>query len=426
MIRIPAHQIAARIDRAGDSEVVLVRDRLVPLVHLAQTLGSPRAERGSKALNVVLVDTGAFEYGLVVEDLHDTVEIVVKPMGRHMQSLREYAGATILGDGQVAVILDVAGLAQRAGLTRAAASLAAARVESDETAGEIHSLLLFQNAPGEHCAAPIELVTRVERVRAAQIEHLAGRRTMQYGGLSLPLITLHDVAAVDEFVESQELVVIVFDCAGRTVGLLVAEPLDMIETRLALDTVTLRQPGIAGSALLNGRTTLLLDIFELADVVRRRWPEPEVAQPPLQARPENTGTVLVAEDSDFFRGQIKRLIEAVGYKVLTAEDGQSAWELLDSHADEISVVTTDVEMPRLDGLALTKRIRADSRFAALPVIALSTIAGEEEMARGLAVGVSEYQVKLDQDQLLDSIRKAIGQGKSEKAAGIGLSERKKL
>jgi two-component system chemotaxis sensor kinase CheA len=119
------------------------------------------------------------------------------------------------------------------------------------------------------------------------------------------------------------------------------------------------------------------------------------------------GTVLVAEDSDFFRGQIRRLIEAVGYKVIAAEDGQSAWELLDSHANEVSVVTTDVEMPRLDGLGLTRRIRSDARFSKLPIIALSSLASEEDMARGLAMGVSEYQVKLDQTQLLDSIRKAV-------------------
>ena len=407
LIRIPAAQIAERIDRAGDAEVVLLRDRLVPLVHLGEALGSPRRERGAKALNVVLVDTGAFEYGLVVDDLHDTVEIVVKPMGRHLQGLREYAGATILGDGQVAVILDVAGLAQRAGLSRATAASVTAQCAED-TSGEIHSLLLFQNAPNEHCAVPIELVTRVARVRSAQVEHLGGRRTMQYGGVSLPLVVLHDVAAVDDLEESQQWVVVVFDCAGRTVGLVVAEPLDMIETRLDMDTATLRQPGVAGSALLNGRTTLMLDIFELADTVRKRWPESEAPEPAVSPSSGTGGTVLVAEDSDFFRGQIKRIIEAVGYKVLAAEDGQAAWELLDSHASEISVVTTDVEMPRLDGLALTKRIRADSRFARLPVIALSTLAAEEEMARGLAIGVSEYQVKLDQSQLLESIRKAVG------------------
>ena len=408
LIRIPAQQIAERIDRAGDAEVVLLRDRLVPLVYLAEALGSPRRERGSKALNIVLVDAGAFEYGLVVENLHDTVEIVVKPMGRHLQGLREYAGATILGDGQVAVILDVAGLAQRAGLTRATtAASTEAQASAEDSSGEVHSLLLFQNAPGENCAVPIELVTRVEQVRADQVERVGGRRTMQYGGVSLPLVTLHDVAAVDDLVESQQWVVVVFDCAGRTVGLLVAEPLDMLETRLDMDTVTLRQKGVAGSALLNGRTTLMLDIFELADTVRGRSSEPSARETTYLPEPANTATVLVAEDSDFFRGQIKRLIEAVGYKVLVAEDGQSAWELLDRHAGEISVVTTDVEMPRLDGLGLTRRIRADGRFADLPIIALSTLAGEEEMARGIAMGVSEYQVKLDQSQLLESIGKAV-------------------
>jgi len=392
-----------------------LRDRLVPLVYLTEALGSPRPARGPKALNVVLVDTGSFQYGLVVDDLHDTVEIVVKPMGRHLKGLREYAGATILGDGQVAVILDVAGLAQRAGLTRSGATADLAKAATERasantdgaTSGETHSLLLFQNAPGEHCAVPIELVTRVERVRSAQVQHLGGRRTMQYGGVSLPLVTLHDVAAVDDLTESQQWVVVVFDCAGRTVGLLVAEPLDMIETRLAMDTQTLRQTGVAGSALLNGRTTLMLDIFELAGTVRQTWPDSDKEETVSPAPSGNGVTVLVAEDSDFFRGQIKRLIEAVGYKVLTAEDGQSAWELLDSHADEISLVTTDVEMPRLDGLGLTQRIRADSRFSRLPIIALSTLAGEEEMARGLAMGVTEYQVKLDQSQLLESIGKAI-------------------
>ena len=407
LIRIPANQIADRIDRTGDAEIVLLRDRLVPLVHLSEALGSPRQERGAKALNIVLVDTGNFEYGLVVGDLHDTVEIVVKPMGRHIQGLRDYAGATILGDGQVAVILDVAGLAERAGLSRVVASSGISQSTGEDVTGEMHSLLLFQNAPNEHCAVPIELVTRVAHVRSAQVQLLGGRRTMQYGGVSLPLVALHDVAAVDDLVESQQWVVVVFDCAGRSVGLLVAEPLDMIETRLDLDTVTLRQPGVAGSALLNGRTTLMLDIFELADTVRRRWPASDVVEPALAPNLGTGATVLVAEDSDFFRGQIKRLIEAVGYKVIAAEDGQSAWELLDRHASEISVVTTDIEMPRLDGLGLTKRIRSDPRFSQLPVIALSTLAGEEEMAHGLAVGVSEYQIKLDQDQLLESIRKAV-------------------
>lgn len=410
LIRIPAAQIAGRIDRAGDAEVLILRDRLVPLVYLAETLGAPRPDRAGIALNVALVDTGAFEYGLVVEELHDTVEIVVKPLGRHFQNLREYAGATILGDGHVAVILDVAGLAGCAALSTATVEAVARQsaVLSTADGAELRSLLLFRNAPQEDCAVPLELVSRIERVRPQQIEYLGGRRTMQYRGASLPLVALHDTASVQELSGEQSWVVIVFEEAGRPLGLLAAEPLDMLESRITIDTATLRQPGVSGSAVLKGRTTLLLDIFELAETALPGWAR---QTPPPAVHHHATGqstTVLLAEDSDFFRGQIQRLMEAVGYRVLAAEDGQAAWELLQDHAGEVSLVATDIEMPRLDGLALTRQIRADTRFAKLPIIALSSLAGEEEIARGLAAGVNEYQIKLNRDNLLESIRKAVG------------------
>ena len=408
LIRIPAARLAGRIDRVGDADILNVRDRLVPLLFLADALALPRPENSGHALNVVLVDTGAFEYGLVVEELHDTVEIVVKPLGRHLKGLQEYAGATILGDGRVAVILDVAGLAARAKLTAGLAE-SASRQKADESAAgpEVHALLVFHNAPAETCAVPIAQVSRIERVRPAQIQYLGGRRTMQYCGASLPLVCLHDTAAVGELSAEQQWVVIVFERLGRPLGLLAAEPLDMVEAALNIDTVTLRQRGIAGSAVLKDRTILLLDIFELADAA---WPaaaQPAAKNPEFLKKADGVPTVLVADDSDFFRGQIQRLVEAVGCRVLAAEDGQAAWELLDSHAGEVDLVATDIEMPRLDGLALTRQIRADGRFAGLPVIALSSLAGEEEIARGMAAGVNEYQIKLNKDELTESIRKAV-------------------
>jgi len=407
LIRIGAAQIAQRTDRVGDAQVLTLRDRMVPLVYLADALGLPRSESAGRALNVVLVDTGAFEYGLVVDELHDTVEIVVKPLGRHLKAIPDYAGATILGDGRVAVILDVAGLAARVSLTSGAAD-SPSRQEAGETVeGERHSLLLFENAPGEVCAVPIEQVSRIERVRAAQIEYLGGRRTMQYRGASLPVVALHDAASVNELTDTQRWIVIVFESMGQSLGLLAAEPLDMVETALEIDKVTLRQRGIAGSAVLKNRTLLILDIFDLAAAARPEWAQQITPPATLANSSGEKPTVLVADDSDFFRGQVQRLVEAVGCRVLAAEDGQMAWELLNEHAGEVCLVATDVEMPRLDGLALTRQIRADRRFTDLPIIALSSLAGEEEIARGMAAGVSEYQVKLNKDELTESIRKAI-------------------
>jgi len=393
LIRIPAGQIEQRTDRVGDSRVLILRDRLVPLVQLSGALGAGCQREAQRVMNVVLVDTGAFEYGLVVEELHDTVEIVVKPLGRHLKGLHDYAGATILGDGRVAVILDIAGLSERAGLSTVKAE-AISRHAAEEIAaeGEAHVLLLFHNAPAETCAVPIEQVSRIERVRASQIEYLGGRRTMQYRGSSLPLVSLHDTAAVGELSGDQRWVVIVFERLGRPLGLLAAEPLDMLETRVAIDTVTLRQRGIAGSAVVKERTILVLDIFELAAAACPETARAQAAPAAFQNAQGQAPTVLLADDSEFFRGQIQRLIEAVGCRVLAAEDGQAAWELLDHHAGEVDLVATDIEMPRLDGLALTRQIRADQRFAGLRVIALSSLAGEEEIARGMAAGVDEYQV----------------------------------
>jgi two-component system chemotaxis sensor kinase CheA len=405
LIRIPPAQIGERVNRVGNAEILILRDRLVPLLHLSAALGNPQVDYSVHAMNVVLVDTGAFEYGLIVEELHDTVEIVVKPLGRHFQGLADYAGATILGDGHVSLILDVIGIAQRAGLSAANVEALTQR-SATEAAGcaETNALLLFENAPSEACALPIELVSRIERIRPTQVEYLAGRRTMQYRGASLPLVALEDAVTAGKLSEDQSWVVIVFEMGGHPLGLLAAEPLDMLETELALDTTTLRQTGIAGSAILKGRTTLVVNIFELAGAVRPEWGAAEPATQIASGAGPEKRTVLVAEDSDFFRTQIQKLVEAVGFRVLAAPDGQAAWELLEQHSDEVDVVATDVEMPRLDGLGLTRRIRADRRFAELPVIALSSLAGEEEIARGFAAGVSEYQVKLNPDELVQSIR----------------------
>jgi len=113
--------------------------------------------------------------------------------------------------------------------------------------------------------------------------------------------------------------------------------------------------------------------------------------------------VLLAEDSDFFRAQVKKYLEEDGFKVLAAPDGETAWELLCKNIETVRVVVTDIEMPRLTGLELATRIRNDTRTAGLPIIAVTSLAGDDDAARGIAAGITEYQVKLDRDSLLTSI-----------------------
>jgi two-component system chemotaxis sensor kinase CheA len=182
-------------------------------------------------------------------------------------------------------------------------------------------------------------------------------------------------------------------------------PVDVVESRSAVDQRTHRQKGIAGSTIIRDRTVLLTDIYELVDAVYPEWSVEQVTQ--ASAKKEAAIGVLLAEDSDFFRAQVTRFLQDDGYSVLAAPDGEAAWELLVKNVDNVQAVVTDIEMPRLSGLGLTQRIRSDPRVASLPVIALTSLAGEEDIAAGKAVGVSDYQVKLDRDRLLDGLREIL-------------------
>jgi len=405
LTRIAPDERQEKIQRVGDAELLMLEDSVLPLVDLAQALGieaktsDNSGAQPPEAMNVVLVSAGAFRYGLVVKGLHDTLEIVVKPLAQRLKHLQEYAGATILGDGCVALILDIAGLAKVAGL----APEGAQATEVASLAGDTHQLLLFHNSPTEACGLPLGVVARVEKVRAEQVETVGGRRSMQYRGRSLPLVTLADTAQAGELVLDSELVVVVLERGSREIGLLAARPVDVMEADIEIDPFTYRQTGVIGSAILRERTTLILDPFEIAE---KSWPgwgddsKPDQTTAPA-GRPG--AAILLAEDSTFFREQTLRLLEEAGYRVRTAADGQEAWEILARDAASFQLVITDVEMPRMDGLQLTRKIRADRRAASLPVLMLTSLAGEEDIKRGQAAGATAYCVKLDRDQLLGAI-----------------------
>ncbi len=420
LLRIRPEEIRKRIEVVGEAEVLLLRDKIIPLVYLdrllagksqpnasSETTATPSESTANKTLEVAVVTTGTTRYGLVVSTFHETEEIVVKPLGRHLKGLREYAGATILGDGTVALILDVAGVAGKAELTSVNRRTDQAAHASEEgRTDELQSLLLFRNAVDQVCAAPLDSVLRIERITPDRIETVGQRRTVQYRGASLPLVTLSDAAQIQPLADTRDLAVIVSNVHGREIGLLGAMPVDVVESRAVVDRSTHRQTGISGSAIIRDRTTLIADVSELVAALYPEWTQPAEPATTSETSPGSV-TLLLAEDSDFFRAQIKKYLEQAGFHVLDAPDGEAAWDLLLDHASQVQAVVTDVEMPRLTGLELARRIRGDERVSSLPVIALSSLAGEEDIAKGKAAGVDDYLVKLDRDQLLTSVNALI-------------------
>ncbi|MDP3430644.1 MAG: chemotaxis protein CheW, partial [Desulfomicrobium sp.] len=372
LLRIPVAQITERVELVGDAEVLLLRGELIPLLYLSNVLGLDESSceaskmvgeilRGEKSLgevqeagctladvNLVVVSAGQFRYGLVVDQLHDSVEIVVKPLGRHFKDCQGYAGATIMGDGHVALILDVAGLGRLGDL-----SLSIAREkqqgtkEAEAGSGQDKlSLFVFRNAPQEYCAVPLDLVARVELIDASEIEEVGGRRVIKYRGGTLPVFSLDQATNVNMLDISGEVIVIVFLMAGHEIGLLAKPPVDAIEAQVAIDSFTLKQPGISGSAVIGDNTTLIVDIYELIQSVQPDWfavrGSIEIAD---DAGEVGVPHLLLVEDSDFFRNQVKKFIEDDGYSIDVAEDGVVAWNMLNADPGRYDLVVTDIEMP---------------------------------------------------------------------------------
>ncbi len=455
LLRIPAAQVKEKIEMVGDAAVVRLRGELLPLINLSELLGIERtyvdpeenvekpdrrqnvADRRSKhheftedgyvvqtededtfdrevddrryrstsAMNIAVVSAGAFKYGLVVDQLYDSEEIVVKPVGRHLKKCTAYAGATIMGDGKVALILDISNLAQIAELSTIseASQVAKAAEEAEEAAKDKAALLTFRNSESEHLAAPLNLVERIERIQTDSIEQIGDRKVVQYRGGALPLYEISQVADFSPLPEREQQEVIVFKVKENELGLMVTPPVDALEVALEVDESTLKQPAISGSMIINDHTTLLVDIFELVKELNPDW---FVAEAEFKAEMEADGEkiILFAEDSAFFRNQVKSFMVEEGFKVIEAEDGLIAWELLKERVDEIDIVVTDLEMPNMDGFELTSKIKTDPLYSHLQVIALTSLASEAHIEKGKKVGIDEYEIKLDREKLMKIIR----------------------
>ena len=455
LLRIPASQIKEKIEKVGDADVVRLRGELLPLLNLAEMLGiqrtfidpktgacredrrvnmadrrskvhstiqeaqqeevteedvtqrekQDRRYRSSSAINIAVVSAGAFKYGLVVDQLHDSEEIVVKPVGRHLKKCTAYAGATIMGDGKVALILDISNLAQMAELSAVAEASQNARAaeEEEEANADKVALLTFKNGEKEHFAAALSIVERIERIRSSDIEQIGGRKVVQYRGGSLPLYDLSQVAEVEPLPQRDQQEVIVFKVKDRELGLMVTPPVDALEVVLNIDSSTLKQPAVSGSMIINNHTTLLIDIFEMVKILNPEWFEAEAKAAASMAE-DGGKIILFAEDSAFFRNQVKQFMEEDGFNVIEAEDGLIAWELLKERVEEIDLVVTDLEMPNMDGFEFTKRIKSDPNYSHLSVIALTSLASEAHIEKGRSVGIDEYEIKLDRERLMAVIR----------------------
>ena len=252
-------------------------------------------------MNIVVLQAEDSEFGLVVDGINDTQEIVVKPLGKRLKGLSVYSGATIMGDGKVALILDVLGIAQRSGVLRESREVRGAAKEKakDQVAKDRQTLLLFSAGRFERLAVPLSLVARLEEIPAAHIEHAAGRMVVQYRGQILPLVPLAgllDPGADISVGRDQNVQVVVFSNGDWLIGLVVDRIVDIVE-----EPVTVRKSsktfGLMGSAVVGQKVTDYLDLHEIIKKSGEEWaPGTKTA---------GGSTVMVVEQSPFARAHLR-------------------------------------------------------------------------------------------------------------------------
>ncbi len=423
--------VATKIECAGDTEVYRLRDKLLPIVRLDEVMkrnkpftgadrssiteenrqrqekyladiagaGEDGAAQEPHSLNFIVVNVSNNSFGLVVDKVIGTEEIVVKPVHPAVKSLGCYAGSTVMGDGRVALILDVQGVARHAGVNFDGAK-EAIQDRSTLRTTDTQRVLLFKSGPTEQLAAPLFIIKRIETIKTENIEHIGGREYITIEGQSTLILRPDRYLAVTPTEDKKEMFLIIPRVARHPFGVLVSQLLDTIETTVELNTESYAEEGLLGTAIIKDKMTLFLDIDSIIRKAEPSWFASGGGRP--------GGKILLVEDSPFFRRLVKKYLEAEGYDVMVAENGQDGLAQLASR--DFDLVISDIQMPVMDGMAFIKNLRAGSRQKDIPAIALTALNNEKDRTSAKDAGFDHYELKMNRDQLLSTVAAVMSAG----------------
>jgi len=350
-------------------------------------------------------DTGT--YGLIVDEILDTQEIVVKPLSHKLKVGNIYAGATIMGDGAVALILDTQGLFNLVDQGDHADSLSDKNyLEEDIKAYldiDVEELLLFELADKRTYGIPLCLVSRLEEFNGNLIENSGKQKLIKYRDVAMALVEVNNHISYESFnidkleKKSHDIYpCIVSNIKGRNIGFLVDNIHDIGKPESPIDYSTSSSDKIMGTTYVDGHIVTILDIHAIVHDLKLIKNNVTLEH--------GKAKILLAEDSVLYQRVIQETLESNGYYVVLAQNGEEALNLISSN-EHFDIVITDIEMPKMNGFDLTKNIRALANRKDIPIIAVTTRVSESDLIRGRDVGITEHLKKLDQEEVLNSVRK---------------------
>lgn len=390
-------QVEQTIEQIRDAEVYRLRGEILPIVRLRKVLGHEPRENSARA-NIVVVAIGEQRMGLLVDAVEDTEEIVVKPLHAKLKRIPCYAGATVLGDGGVGLILDVSGVASMAGIN--VASRPASEDGHAEDVGELasHSMLVFTAGQGAQCAVPLSIVARLEQVERTAIERVADSEVVQYRGHIMPIVRPERMLPMGEtlYTDDDKQQLIVFDF-GHPVAMAVNAIVDVADIPVDLHESAGMLAGTLGSTVIFERTTLLLDVYEIV-----RTLAPIHVKERRRKVPVRKPRILFADDSKALRTMISSFLKSAGLEVTEAESGLEALDILECEGPEaFDAIVTDLEMPGLDGFGVLQEVR-NAQYG-LPVIVWTSHNGAEVFAEAQQAGAYACVNKMQREKLMQAL-----------------------
>lgn len=388
-----------KIETINNAPVLRLREQLLPLISLKQFLkleNEPTkiAHEGF----IVVTQVGTHVFGIIVDNIFDTQEIVVKPLSPLLKHLTLFSGNTILGDGSVILILDPNGLATASGvtITRKDTGL----IEKDmKISKDLHQIdfLIFKAGSKELKAIPLSLIARLEDIDVSDIEYCSHERpVIQYRGKLMPLIKVDQQSQLKKTGTQP---ILVFSDNDQHVGLIVDDIIDIVKDKMSIE-MKKTEDGIIGSAIINGKAT---DVIDIGFYLTKIYNDGFVSKNSIQNSIKNElKKILLIDDSQFFRDQLTPFLVGAGYKVTTSKSAEDALDLHEKGYD-FDVIITDIEMPGISGFEFARIIRNSKKWHDKPIIALSAYTNDENLERGKSLGIENYISKLDRERLLETL-----------------------
>ena len=419
------------IEHAYDTEFYRLREILLPVVRYAEVLKRPKpfnatvkyeimaanrpGDRDPKRIEYILVlRTGDRKFGLMVDDVRGTVEVVVKPMHPSLKKLDIFAGATLMGDGCVSLISNIEGIAEHADCF-GVETIAKGEPITREAA-EVHRVLLFEYGPAEQFAVPLVQVRRIESISMDRVEHVGDQSFITIEGVATRIVHLHKYLNVSSCEPLPEMYLLLPKFVREPMGILVSRIIDSESLAIEIHEVAVDDPGILGTAIVRGRLALFLDTQYLREQIFGSTADRPVLQkvPTDSAEGDTMSSsfeptngshrLLLVDDTRFFREVVKRYFEREGLTVVTAVDGKDGMRKLAS--ETFDLVVSDIEMPNMNGWQFCAAARKEG--IKTKFLALSSLNKAENENKAKACGFDGFEEKLNHDRLIVTVRKLLG------------------